>query len=928
LAIAPDQHAQLIYPVARQFRERCLANGDSLFSPGQPVWAMPTLDDFWRRFVEAADTSKADFWTKLQGQLAGAPALTVQLAAEAVSVYYLIAYETPKHATKLEQLRLILSWSPGPPVVVPKDIEGGLAGGFVGSGGTSYSIHKAFLLWQLLAVARSLRAMSPDACAATLADPWKFREHVHATEIPSGSTMREALLHLVHPEVFENITSFESKKKIAAGFSHLLPPDLAGGNVDLQLFEIRSKLAATTDTFIHFFESPWVEQWSKIQPSTWLLAWDPAALPWSSEQIREAIATLDGGAEVCIPWGVGSAGVHPGDRFYLLRRGDASERQGIFASGSVVEPAESDPQVMAKVTADSKAAGYASIRLDELLDTHTTEVLALQDLAAQFPKVGWHQATSCIELPTGVRRDLEVAWQRHLMNVQTSSLRTVTNTRQLAESVAAFSAALDQKRPETKFAIAHVAKWIADDRSGAIAPSKWAGFRGMNPITYSALQELQKESGGQPRGFGGEKGRNAIKKLLGGDFVADPARTEDLRRRFSKVFGPASVKGVTFDTMTWMSLPDELPASPPPLARARNLVLYGPPGTGKTFATAHRAVALCDGSAPAGRTALMARYRALAAAGRIQFVTFHQSFSYEDFVEGIRPVLARSQGVPGGVRYELRDGIFKRLCRSAQAATQGQAAGPSEAASEAVPRAPAAGAAQAPQPLPHVLIIDEINRGNIAKILGELITLLEPDKRLGQANELLVRLPYSGELFGVPSNLHVVGTMNSADRSIALLDTALRRRFRFEEVRPDPAVICQHVGKDGVVQGVDVAALLETLNQRIELLLGRDHALGHAFFLGVTSLDDLAEVFVHAVLPLLREAFYENDGRICQVLGCPSEENGKQKNPHPMLVAELLDPAKLLGNSDDLDRRVRYRTHPELRRGGANLAERFRGIVT
>ncbi len=272
----------------------------------------------------------------------------------------------------------------------------------------------------------------------------------------------------------------------------------------------------------------------------------------------------------------------------------------------------------------------------------------------------------------------------------------------------------------------------------------------------------------------------------------------------------------------------------PDVKHPLNQILYGPPGTGKTYHTVDRALAIIDGERVREREeGDTERFRELKDSGQIAMVTFHQNFAYEDFIEGIRPVL--DDGTTGQIKYERHEGIFKRI---AEAAKEGK-------------------------DKRFVLIIDEINRGNIAKVFGELITLIEDSRRLGEDDETKVTLPYSKEsdLFGVPNNLYLIGTMNTADRSIQLLDTALRRRFDFVEMMPKPELISDNV------KGVNCKRMLEEMNKRITTLLDRERQIGHTYLLDVDTMEKLSYAFQNKIFPLLQEYFFDDWSKIRAVLG-------------------------------------------------------------
>lgn len=266
-----------------------------------------------------------------------------------------------------------------------------------------------------------------------------------------------------------------------------------------------------------------------------------------------------------------------------------------------------------------------------------------------------------------------------------------------------------------------------------------------------------------------------------------------------------------------------------------NQILYGPPGTGKTYNTVNYAIDILDHNSPNLKwEEKKKRFDELRNEGRIVFTTFHQSMCYEDFVEGIKPKIEN-----GNVVYNVVDGIFKTLCNEAKI-----------------------GNINNTEPQNYLLIIDEINRGNVSQIFGELITLLEEDKRLKNEFELKVKLPYSKEDFGIPSNLYIIGTMNTADRSVEALDTALRRRFSFVEMMPDTSLI-----EDKKIGNITLKEVLDCLNKRILILKDREHQIGHSYFMKCSNGDDLKNIFKNNIIPLLQEYFYGNYENIYCILG-------------------------------------------------------------
>ena len=717
----------------------------------------------------------------------------------------------------------------------------------------------------------------------------------------------------------------------------------------------------------------------------WILLWNPDN--WAWDDFEDWCERTKNGETFEIAWSCSSKQPKIGDEVFLMKNGFWP--RGIIAHGKVTkEPYEALHYNLTKA-AEGKTSNHIDVEFDRIQNYEIDENFLNQNfLAAKYPQQTWSSRASGIEIKNEVLSSLLEEWN----NIIKPELEDYWPT-------------LEEYDP--KITKEQWTELLKDEEVTLYENLRM--FKMMLELggesTCANLAECYGGSAGSYNGYGRGFGERVHKKTncplcddgnrkrrytipFVGKVVSENGKNRYLWRLRSELKGALEemdLSGIDIALSKKKTIEYE-----------KNMILYGPPGTGKTYNTAIYAVAICDGEdieevKEWEYQEVLERYKALMSEGRVAFTTFHQSYGYEEFIEGIKP---QTKPDNKDVFYEVIPGIFKEFCEKAESvevkadtfevakdAVVWKATIRNEVAQDCYDNnrvridwgMESEGAAGFVQDMkkgdivivndgsrsiingiaviisdeafslgtqsdattrnvqwlakglqedicsindgkmlhrmtccrvpsmtvndilalavkknndlkntkieknnePHVFIIDEINRGNISKIFGELITLIEDSKRAGMKEEASAILPYSGKKFSVPQNVYIIGTMNTADRSIALMDTALRRRFSFMEMMPDAELLA-----DIEIEGINIAKMLDTINKRISYLYDREHTIGHAFFMKLrddATIEKLAEIFEKQIIPLLQEYFYEDYQKIQLVLGDNAKSDAAYK---------------------------------------------------
>ena len=677
-----------IYAAAQRWVDAALRGDDSLFTPGQPVWSLDTLNDFLQR-VDTRSIGQGTFLGRLEQRLAGAAPNTIQLAAEILYVHFLIN-NMMNGSTKRDQIMKVLGWarrdSP-----LPESLDKALESGICNPG-PSFNIHRHLHLRLIAQLAQSLKQQSEDKRVADLGEPWEFKQSVRLLTDSTSYVQASALLHLVHPETFERILPQYHKDYIVNTFANHL--ETRSDDVDRNLLQIRDRLSENYGKDLDFYDA---QLWHQ---------WDPEHSPDISK------------------WG---QFVRWARRFVEHPNFDREERdykieisQNLQQARSAVE-ADADDWVDTLRRAFGKPNNLTSWQVHDRFLTwcsaHRTEA-----------------RTALLELWSG-EDGIEAAVRSFLNGVPAN----VDSTPGARTNLASFLAmAVDpHSYPPCRVTVfksgydltGYPAPDIDADEAATylhalkfldtlIREASQRGLELRDPLdAQSALWAVA--SSGWFEDFFGEDECEAFlsyRKGNNGETLPPPEPVDPPARTLQAV-----ARDLYYDDVSYLEEIERL------LKDKRQVVFYGPPGTGKTFVARELASYFAGTES---RTAL---------------VQFHPSYAYEDFIEGYRPALVNGQ--PG---FELKDGPLKRIADRARGEPEAK----------------------------HVLLIDEINRGNVAKVFGEMYFLLEYRDRE-------ISLQYSDDPFSLPENLWFIATMNTADRSIALVDAALRRRFHFVPFFPD-----------------------------------------------------------------------------------------------------------------------------------------------
>ena len=984
----PDHNIAPVLDAAAKWIQRCLINERSVFTD-RPLWTAKVLEEVRAAFVDHPDSSSASFFEKLQGQMRGTSPDANCLMAELLWVLMLFQSNIGA-AKKRESIELVWSWSGESlgmdhPLLADKVLIG------IGNCGAGYNTHRWRELGYLIGLGLDLTGRSQDERATLLSDRERFEVWLAKAPQEGYRQFRHVFRYLAFPDFNERITQNRDRVLILGAYNGADPKTtraMSDAQQDDALRNLREKLAVEHGTAdLDFYTTPLAERWHEGRELHETTEREQAAFDLGFATLRERFLTQFPGFE----------SFATDSRYQKQERQYKDEMVELF--NQTVSPAIA--------TDDWASAGAAAIAL-------LTRPLKSDGNKPQNI-VGWRY----VDLVRHLDTEKQTAFGRALANLFDESKpvaprvdQFVIRLREVVGKTQPVSQAA--QRSLTGF---YLTLWDPDHHIFLKTREMQRALRQVDPAFQWTTNKLTGADVERVDALAAE----LYSRLSLEDW--DPQDYLDVQSFLwvATTYGSSGVEeeNEEVDPM------EDVPTSPQSVYKSPlNQILFGPPGTGKTFATINKALEILDPSLLAScdpikdRARLKRRFDELITSKRIRFVTFHQSFSYEDFVEGLRA----DNGDAGQLQYRVEPGVFKAICDDARGAAQvasevgirdgariwkisieGTGVSPTrdfcfthdqarigwgevgdlrdddfaERASyqqlgsndrntlqafssemqpgdivlcigsattiQAIgvvqgdyayePSPPkgvrkdfgnvlpvrwlatdlalnlqtlnggirftlktvyeisrfnwselatvieSAGiklkglqSKQQRQPLDHVLIIDEINRGNVSRVFGELITLIEPTKRAGAEEHLQVTLPYSKKLFDVPKNVYLIGTMNTADRSLAGIDIALRRRFKFVPMAPRPELLGSLV-----VAGVNIGSMLTSLNRRIEVLLDRDHQLGHAWFMSLSSgpdLEPLENVFRHEILPLLQEYFFEDWQRIHWVLNDQVKPDG------------------------------------------------------
>ena len=755
------------YAAAEQWVDRALRTDDSLFTPGEPVWSLETINDFLQRVDRSRDSS-GTFLETYKRVLASAAPGTTQLAAEILYVHFLIN-DAIGGSTKRNQIMKVLGWARRD-APLPQDLHDALDCG-VCDPGPSFNIDRHLHLRLIAKLAASFKQQPNDQRAATLDDPWDFKQAVMILTDLQSYIQSSSLLHLIYPSKFERVLPRFHKERIVKALATL--PNETSDDLDRNLLAIRERISETYGRDIDFYDDQIWPLWdSKASLDT--AKWDQF-IHWArrfvehpdfdkqernfkieiSQNLQRAQSAVEADADDWVavlrrafgsPNNLTSWQVH--DRFLTW-----CEEHRTAARTALLELWSSDDAMEAAVRSflnhvptnvDSTPGARANIAafLAMAVDPHAYPPYRVTVLKSGYDLTGYSAPVNDAD---------EAAVYRHALDFFDILIRAAS------QRGLALRDRLD----------AQSALW-------AVATSGW--YKKVLPEEeHEAF--LSYREGREPPPPPGP--------------VVPPIRTLE-----------SVAADLHYDDVSYLEEIERL------LEDKRQVVFYGPPGTGKTYVAQE-----------------LAEYFA-GEHGSLDLVQFHPSYAYEDFIEGFRPAVVDDQ--PG---FELKDGPLKRIADRARSEPNAK----------------------------HVLVIDEINRGNLAKVFGELYFLLEYRDRA-------ISLQYADQPFTLPENLWIIATMNTADRSIALVDAALRRRFFFVPFFPDEPPV------EGLLRRwlleekptmLWVADVVDAANQILKDLEKRDMAVGPSYFMN-KKLDEewMRRIWKHSILPYVEEQLFGQTDRI------------------------------------------------------------------